>query len=79
MINLYFVVVNQDYIHKSQTHPCFGTHVWALTCSLVAVLDCSASPDTIEVLKKVVEIGCCIVLANKRLVTSSMIFTQFPH
>lgn len=38
----------------------------------VAVVDCSASSDTIGILKKVVESGGCIVLANKKPLTSSM-------
>ncbi|KAL9260770.1 Bifunctional aspartokinase/homoserine dehydrogenase 1-like protein [Drosera capensis] len=38
----------------------------------LAVIDCSASSDTIEVLKKLIGVGCCIVLANKKPLTSSM-------
>ncbi|GAB2285697.1 hypothetical protein Dimus_020136 [Dionaea muscipula] len=39
----------------------------------LAVVDCSASTDTVEVLKKAVEIGCSIVLANKKPLSSSMV------
>ncbi|XP_074289767.1 uncharacterized protein LOC141615172 [Silene latifolia] len=39
----------------------------------LVVVDCSASSDTIEILKKVVELGGCIVLANKKPLTSSMV------
>ncbi|KAJ4970879.1 hypothetical protein NE237_003978 [Protea cynaroides] len=38
----------------------------------LAVVDCSASSETIEVLKQVVDFGCCVVLANKKPLTSSM-------
>lgn len=38
----------------------------------VAVVDCSASIDTIGILKKVVELGGCVVLANKKPLTSSL-------
>ncbi|KAH9603856.1 hypothetical protein KSS87_005976 [Heliosperma pusillum] len=38
----------------------------------LVVVDCSASSDTIGILKKVVELGGCIVLANKKPLTSSM-------
>ncbi|GAB4859918.1 hypothetical protein Ancab_011398 [Ancistrocladus abbreviatus] len=37
-----------------------------------AVVDCTASSDTVEMLNKVVGIGCCIVLANKKPLTSSL-------
>ncbi|KAJ7964853.1 Homoserine dehydrogenase [Quillaja saponaria] len=38
----------------------------------LALVDCSASSETIGVLKQAVAIGCCIVLANKKPLTSSM-------
>ncbi|KAL2927094.1 Bifunctional aspartokinase/homoserine dehydrogenase [Bienertia sinuspersici] len=38
----------------------------------LAVVDCSASADTIVILQKVLELGGCIVLANKKPLTSSM-------
>ncbi|KNA09048.1 hypothetical protein SOVF_157180 [Spinacia oleracea] len=38
----------------------------------LAVVDCSASSDTIGILQKVVEMNGCIVLANKKPLTSSM-------
>ncbi|KAL9228651.1 hypothetical protein vseg_004206 [Gypsophila vaccaria] len=38
----------------------------------LTVVDCSASSDTIGILKKVVELGGCIVLANKKPLTLSM-------
>ncbi|KAK7266680.1 hypothetical protein RIF29_19330 [Crotalaria pallida] len=41
------------------------------TTGLVLV-DCSASSDTVEVLKQVVDLGCCVVMANKKPLTSSM-------
>lgn len=36
-------------------------------------VDCSASSDTITVLKQAVDMGCCIVLANKKPLTSTMV------
>ncbi|KAK9727110.1 hypothetical protein RND81_05G258400 [Saponaria officinalis] len=38
----------------------------------LVVVDCSASSEAIGILKKVVELGGCIVLANKKPLTSSM-------
>lgn len=39
-------------------------------------VDCSASSDTTVVLKEVIHMGCCIVLANKRPLTSTLV-TEF--
>ncbi|KAG9138527.1 hypothetical protein Leryth_012879 [Lithospermum erythrorhizon] len=50
------------------------THIGALlgrSTGLVFV-DCSASLETIGVLNQAVESGCCVVLANKKPLTSSM-------
>ncbi|KAE9619934.1 hypothetical protein Lal_00040254 [Lupinus albus] len=41
------------------------------TTGLVLV-DCSASSDIVEVLKQAVDVGCCVVMANKKPLTSSM-------
>lgn len=38
----------------------------------LAFADCSASSETIEVLNRVVSLGCCIVLANKKPLTSTI-------
>ncbi|XP_042476807.1 bifunctional aspartokinase/homoserine dehydrogenase 1 isoform X2 [Macadamia integrifolia] len=38
----------------------------------LAVVDCSASSEAIEALKQFIDIGCCVVLANKKPLTSSM-------
>ncbi|ESQ42128.1 hypothetical protein EUTSA_v10013841mg [Eutrema salsugineum] len=38
----------------------------------LAVVDCSASMETIELLLKAVDLGCCVVLANKKPLTSTM-------
>ncbi|CAA6654491.1 unnamed protein product [Spirodela intermedia] len=38
----------------------------------LAVVDCTASSETLEVLKQVIDSGCCVVLANKKPLTSSM-------
>ncbi|KAK2442769.1 Glyceraldehyde-3-phosphate dehydrogenase family protein [Trifolium repens] len=35
-------------------------------------VDCTASSDTIVVLKQVVDLGCCVVMANKKPLTSTM-------
>ncbi|XP_010251638.1 PREDICTED: uncharacterized protein LOC104593475 isoform X1 [Nelumbo nucifera] len=35
-------------------------------------VDCSASSETIEILNQAVDLGCCIVLANKKPLTSPM-------
>ncbi|XP_009620588.1 uncharacterized protein LOC107759801 isoform X1 [Nicotiana tabacum] len=38
----------------------------------LAFVDCSASAETIGVLNRVVDFGCCVVLANKKPLTVSM-------
>ncbi|KAF8009403.1 hypothetical protein BT93_J0403 [Corymbia citriodora subsp. variegata] len=38
----------------------------------LAVVDCSASLETTEILSCVIDLGCCIVLANKKPLTSTM-------
>ncbi|KAJ8646510.1 hypothetical protein MRB53_008258 [Persea americana] len=38
----------------------------------LVLIDCSASSDTIRVLNGVVDLGCCIVLANKKPLTSGI-------
>ncbi|XP_061343555.1 homoserine dehydrogenase isoform X2 [Gastrolobium bilobum] len=38
----------------------------------LAFVDCSASSDTTVVLKQVVDMGCCVVMANKKPLTSTM-------
>lgn len=35
-------------------------------------VDCSASSDTVEVLKQAIDMGCCAVMANKKPLTSTM-------
>ncbi|KAJ0266510.1 Homoserine dehydrogenase [Hirschfeldia incana] len=38
----------------------------------LVVVDCSASSDTVEILTKAVDLGCCVVLANKKPLTSTL-------
>ncbi|GMQ04595.1 hypothetical protein CsSME_00049955 [Camellia sinensis var. sinensis] len=38
----------------------------------LAFIDCSASSEPIGVLNRVVDLGCCVVMANKKPLTSSM-------
>lgn len=38
----------------------------------LVLVDCSASFDTVAVLKQAIDMGCCVVLANKKPLTSSM-------
>ncbi|PNT42107.1 hypothetical protein POPTR_004G196200v4 [Populus trichocarpa] len=38
----------------------------------LAFVDCSASSETIRMLNQVVDMGCCVVLANKKPLTSTM-------
>lgn len=38
----------------------------------LTIVDCTASSEAIGVLKQVVDLGCCIVLANKRPLSSSL-------
>ncbi|EXB73292.1 Bifunctional aspartokinase/homoserine dehydrogenase [Morus notabilis] len=44
----------------------------ALLGTGLALVDCSASSETIGVLNRAVDLGCCAVLANKKPVTSKM-------
>ncbi|XP_010251639.1 PREDICTED: uncharacterized protein LOC104593475 isoform X2 [Nelumbo nucifera] len=41
-------------------------------------VDCSASSETIEILNQAVDLGCCIVLANKKPLTSPMVGAGLP-
>jgi len=54
-----------------------GIYVHAFSLNIfitgLALIDCSASSETIGVLKRVVDLGCCIVLANKKPLTSTMV------
>lgn len=46
----------------------------------LTIVDCSASSETIGILNQVVDLGCCIVLANKRPLSSSLVLTtEFPN
>ncbi|XP_009120734.1 bifunctional aspartokinase/homoserine dehydrogenase 1 [Brassica rapa] len=38
----------------------------------LVVVDCSASSETVEILTKAVDLGCCAVLANKKPLTSTL-------
>lgn len=38
----------------------------------LVVVDCSASSETVEILMKAVDLGCCVVLANKKPLTSTL-------
>lgn len=46
------------------------SHVFSIG---LAVLDCSASMETIEILMRAVDLGCCVVLANKKPLTSTLV------
>ncbi|KAH9773654.1 homoserine dehydrogenase [Citrus sinensis] len=41
------------------------------TSTGLAFVDCSASSETVEILTQAVDLGCCIVLANKKPLTST--------
>ncbi|XP_038879522.1 uncharacterized protein LOC120071359 isoform X3 [Benincasa hispida] len=43
----------------------------------LACVDCSASSDTVNMLKQVVDLGCCIVLANKKPLTSTIVIHSY--
>ncbi|XP_048139402.1 bifunctional aspartokinase/homoserine dehydrogenase 1 isoform X1 [Rhodamnia argentea] len=38
----------------------------------LAIVDCSASSETTEILSRVIDLGCCVILANKKPLTSTM-------
>ncbi|CAM8960639.1 unnamed protein product [Rhodiola kirilowii] len=38
----------------------------------LALVDCSASSETVKLLNQVVDLGCCVVLANKKPLTSAL-------
>ena len=39
----------------------------------LALVDCSASSETIGGMKQVVDLGCCVVMANKKPLTSTIV------
>ncbi|KAG4917943.1 hypothetical protein JHK85_056224 [Glycine max] len=41
-------------------------------------VDCSASSDTVAVLKQAIDMGCCAVMANKKPLTSTMVGAGLP-
>ena len=43
----------------------------------LAFVDCSASSKTVEVLNQVADLGCCVVLANKKPLTASLVCIHF--
>lgn len=43
----------------------------------LAVVDCSASMGTIDMLMKAAESGCCVVLANKKPLTSTLVTSRY--
>ncbi|XP_042464600.1 bifunctional aspartokinase/homoserine dehydrogenase 1-like isoform X3 [Zingiber officinale] len=38
----------------------------------LSVVDCTASPETVHMLTKVIDFGCCIILANKKPLTCTI-------
>ncbi|KAK9124930.1 hypothetical protein Scep_013776 [Stephania cephalantha] len=44
----------------------------------LVVVDCTASAETIGILTRVVDLGCCIVLANKKPLTVRMVGAGLP-
>nr|CAD1817409.1 unnamed protein product [Ananas comosus var. bracteatus] len=42
------------------------------TSTGLAVVDCSASSETVDTLKEVMSLGCCVVLANKKPLTCAI-------
>lgn len=51
---------------------CSSSFVVGLAC-----VDCSASSDTVNLLKQVVDLGCCTVLANKKPLTSTIVIHSY--
>ncbi|PKA51811.1 Bifunctional aspartokinase/homoserine dehydrogenase 1, chloroplastic [Apostasia shenzhenica] len=49
-----------------------GSTLSSLLNSGLAIADCSASAETLEVLKQSISFGCCIVLANKKPLTGKI-------
>ncbi|KAL0437122.1 UNVERIFIED_CONTAM: Bifunctional aspartokinase/homoserine dehydrogenase 1 [Sesamum radiatum] len=43
----------------------------------LALVDCSASSQTVELLSQAVNLDCCVVLANKKPLTSSLVTESF--
>lgn len=53
-------------------------HLLFLSTGLV-VVDCSASSETMGVLHQVLDLGCCIVLANKKPLTAAMVTSSISQ
>ena len=51
----------------------FGFFFFDLFIVGLALVDCSASSETIGVMKQVVDLGCCVVMANKKPLTSTIV------
>ena len=51
----------------------FKIQVFFLFVIGLVVVDCSASSETVEILMKAVDLGCCAVLANKKPLTSTLV------
>lgn len=45
----------------------------------LALVDCCASSDTIPLLTQAVDLDCCIVMANKKPLTSTMVLNIFSN
>lgn len=43
----------------------------------LAVVDCSASSETVEILMQAMDLGCCVVLANKKPLTCKIVGSLF--
>ncbi|KZV42793.1 homoserine dehydrogenase family protein [Dorcoceras hygrometricum] len=68
--------LGQCQIYSSQDMASKAIDIAASYCRMatgLTFIDCSASSNTIPLLKKAVELDCCVVLANKQPLSSSLV------
>lgn len=67
-----FVNECQVFANSEATRTVIDTATRLSKSTGLVVVDCSASSETMEVLNQAVDLGCCIVLANKKPLTAAM-------
>lgn len=67
-----FVNECQVFANSEATRTVIDTATRLSKSTGLVVVDCSASSETMGVLNQVVDLGCCIVLANKKPLTAAM-------
>lgn len=73
VVNTYFLYCHcQLYLNLYQIYD-------SLVQTGLSVVDCTASPETVHILNKVIDFGCCIILANKKPLTRKIVSSIFAY